>query len=549
MKLFRIIFPKTAKAAMAGLLLSVLFSCGKEEAQEVPVPQEPQASITMLTYLVNISPGEEAYVDFRINPYETKFDYDVEGGKCAISLADQYGGQGADLNCTITRIEPLGSDYNDKGKYRVWLSNARRKHTFENKFILVYTDGKGRKAKSAAFTVKSECDELTASVLATGLPLVRIETVDHEEPTCEYVSHPPGCNGAGIKNPTKVPGTVAVLSGDEIKYSGSMTVRIRGNTSAYQPKKPYKIKLEKKGDMLFRGDDSKYKDKNWILLRYDGLNTLAGLRVNKLLGMQWTPSFIFVNVVFNGDYRGLYMLIEQVRRNEDCRLKVSENGFVLEFDAYWWNEDVYFSGGWNYSQQYTFKYPEDDEVTPEQKAYITQYVKEAESAIRHGTYPDYIDVTSFAKWLLGHEILGNLDCAGSNLFLTKGDNTPYSKLMMANLWDFDNIYRMTGNWANIHVWGAFYYPALLSNSNPEFLDTFVTLWTNNYSKSICQSMSSFMTSYASSAEAKALDASIVLDNQRWRSGHTTVAKSCKNAKDWFDSRYEWLNTQIPALKQ
>ena len=62
-------------------------------------------------------------------------------------------------------------------------------------------------------------------------------------------------------------------------------------------------------------------------------------------------------------------------------------------------------------------------------------------------------------------------------------------------------------------------------------------------------MSSFMTSYASSAEAKALDASIVLDNQRWHSGHTTVAKSCKNAKDWFDSRYEWLNTHIPALKQ
>ena len=547
MKLFRIIFPKTAKAAMAGLLLSVLFSCGKEEAQEVPVPQEPQASITMLTYLVNISPGEEAYVDFRINPYETKFDYDVEGGKCAISLADQYGGQGADLNCTITRIEPLGSDYNDKGKYRVWLSNARRKHTFENKFTLVYTDGKGRKARSSAFTVHCECDELSMSLLATGLPLVRIVTENGEEPTCEYVSHPPGCNGAGIKNPTKVPGTVAVLAGDEIKYSGSMRVRIRGNTSAYAAKKPYKIKLDKKGDMLFRGDDSKYKDKNWLLLRYDDLKTMAGLRVNKLIGMQWTPAFTFVNVSFNGEYRGLYMLIEQVRRNEDCRLKVAENGFVLEYDAYWWNEDVHFTGGWNYGQRYTFKYPEDDEVPAEQLAYITDYAKKMESSIRNGTYPDYIDVTSFAKWLLAHDILGDLDCAGSNLFLTKSDNTPYSKMMMANLWDFDHIYKMKDTWANIHIWGAFYYPTLLASSNREFRDTYTSLW-DNYSKSICPSMSSFMSSYATSAEAKALDASIVLDNQKWHLGHTTVERSCKTAKDWFDTRPDWLNVHIPALK-
>ena len=547
MKLFRIIFPKTAKAAMAGLLLSVLFSCGKEEAQEVPVPQEPQASITMLTYLVNISPGDEAYVDFRINPYETKFDYDVEGGKCAISLADQYGGQGADLNCTITRIEPLGSDYNDKGKYRVWLSNARRKHTFENKFTLVYTDGKGRKARSSAFTVHCECDELSMSLLATGLPLVRIVTENGEEPTCEYVSHPPGCNGAGIKNPTKVPGTVAVLAGDEIKYSGSMRVRIRGNTSAYAAKKPYKIKLDKKGDMLFRGDDSKNKDKNWLLLRYDDLKTMAGLRVNKLIGMQWTPAFTFVNVSFNGEYRGLYMLIEQVRRNEDCRLKVAENGFVLEYDAYWWNEDVHFTGGWNYGQRYTFKYPEDDEVPAEQLAYITDYAKKMESSIRNGTYPDYIDVTSFAKWLLAHDILGDLDCAGSNLFLTKSDNTPYSKMMMANLWDFDHIYKMKDTWANIHIWGAFYYPTLLASSNREFRDTYTSLW-DNYSKSICPSMSSFMSSYATSAEAKALDASIVLDNQKWHLGHTTVERSCKTAKDWFDTRPDWLNVHIPALK-
>jgi hypothetical protein len=100
------------------------------------------------------------------------------------------------------------------------------------------------------------------SLIATGLPLVSITTVDEEEPTCDYVSAPEGSLGMSITNATKVPGRVMViLRGDTVFDSGEyekdvsgMTIKIRGNSSAYSEKQPFKIKLQQKGDMLRRSN-------------------------------------------------------------------------------------------------------------------------------------------------------------------------------------------------------------------------------------------------------------------------------------------------------
>ena len=104
-----------------------------------------------------------------------------------------------------------------------------------------------------------------SQVVATGLPVLCVETVDHEEPTCQYVSAPAGSIGRTIRNATKVPGRMTIYqridgvdslmydSGDYEKDVSGMTIKIRGNSSAYYDKKPYKIKLQKKRDLLFRG--------------------------------------------------------------------------------------------------------------------------------------------------------------------------------------------------------------------------------------------------------------------------------------------------------
>ena len=243
-----------------------------------------------------------------------------------------------------------------------------------------------------------------ATLRSLSMPVVVINTIDNEEPTGEYVVAPEGCNGGSIRNATKVPGSLVIYKGDETLYDSGeyeegvsgMKYNIRGNWSSWLPKKPFKIKLEKKADLLCRGN-KKYNDRNWVLLKE------------------------VVNLTMNGLSQGLYLLIESVKRNKRCRIDVSDTGYIIEFDPYWWNEDFFVPS--NYSDNYTFKHPDVEDFTEESTTYISNAVLEMEQSLKDGTYPSYIDVLSFASWLVAHDILGTQDGLGSNIFMMKYDNT------------------------------------------------------------------------------------------------------------------------------
>lgn len=395
---------------------------------------------------------------------------------------------------------------------------------------------------------------LTISVLGqTGLPILDIHTINGEEPQCEFVFAPENAFGISITNVTKVPGrSVLIMQGDTIFDSGEyekdrhgMTIKIRGNTSAYYSvKKPYKIKLEKKNDMLGRGD-STYYDKNWILIDDGGdmLNTMIGLKINELLGLgKWTPTYMFVNLYINDDYRGIYMLLESVKRNADCRINVDkQTGYIIECDAYWWNENVWFNT--ESEKKYTFKYPDDKDVTNEQISYIQQTLNTMEHSIVEGTYNDYIDVYSFAAWMMAHDILGTYDSGGANVYLTKYDNTPDSKLTMATLWDFGSIMKTNNEWSRIRTDDFFYFNQLFENKNSEFLNAYITIW-NQKSEDIFEGIKTFLNDFASSQTAIAIQESRPYDGQRWGYPVSTVNENIQDALTWFTQRQKWINGQL-----
>ena len=121
------------------------------------------------------------------------------------------------------------------------------------------------------------------------LPTVMIETVNGEELTCELVQAPEGCLGQSIRNANKVGAKMVIVqdgqtlydSGDYQESEKGVTIKIRGNSSAYKRKKGYKLKLQKKADLLGR-NDAKYEDKEWVLITDErtSLNTLIGLKVS-----------------------------------------------------------------------------------------------------------------------------------------------------------------------------------------------------------------------------------------------------------------------------
>ncbi len=217
-------------------------------------------------------------------------------------------------------------------------------------------------------------------IRAIGLPVLEVQTNNNEEPTCDYLYQSDCYPLSTIANATKVPGRLLLMDKNDTIYdsgayfpdSTGMTIKIRGNCSAFERKKSYKLKLQKKADLLCRSfKETDYRDKNWVLLRTDEmypiLNILVGLKINEMMALPWTPAWRFVNVVINGDYRGVYVLAESVKRNADCRLNVDkQTGFIVEYDPYYWNEDVYVESSIPSSLHYSFKYPDSEDITEQQ---------------------------------------------------------------------------------------------------------------------------------------------------------------------------------------
>ena len=174
------------------------------------------------------------------------------------------------------------------------------------------------------------------------IPTVQVMTVNGEIPTCDLVTAPEGCMGQSINNATKIGARMTIVKNDEILYDSGdyeedingITIKIRGNSSAWKDKRGYKIKLQQATDLLLRGRVDTYRDKDWLLINDEKgmLNTMIGLKVNELIGMPWTPRFQFVNLTMNGLSQGLYLLIESVKRNKRCRIDVSDTGYIIEFD-------------------------------------------------------------------------------------------------------------------------------------------------------------------------------------------------------------------------
>ena len=408
--------------------------------------------------------------------------------------------------------------------------------------------------------IKAQTDFSFENISKIGLPVVSVITLNGEEPICDYVTHPEGSMGESITNATKVPCRIIITknqnilfdSGDYEKNVSGATIKINGNTGAYHDNKPYKIKLQVKEDLLLRGD-KKYKDKEWRLLKdARTLNTMIGLKMNELIGMPWTPSYMPCNVFINNDYRGCYLLIESVKRNSDSRLNVDENtGFIIERDPYWWNESIYFSTDYfNMSNGYrwTWKYPDEDDVTEEITEYVQSSINQAEKSIKEGNYEQYIDVNSFVSWILAHDILGTWDSGGSNLYLMRYDNN--SLLQMANMWDFDTIFWMNkDSFSRYHTESYdYYFPLLFNNVNTTFLYAYINKW-NKIKDIIPQQIIDFIKEFADSEEGKALQLSREYYTKRWNKELTTVSEDVEKVTDWFNNHLPWLDTTINNMSK
>lgn len=353
----------------------------------------------------------------------------------------------------------------------------------------VYTDG--TKKPTISFVVNWSADifkkgtaEVTVSarnrtvtfdisfdgdLIETGLPVVYIDTENQ---------------AAVDSKETYIKANMVIKEKGNVLSENKLRIKGRGNATWTYPKKPYKLKLDNKANVLDMGED-----KDWVLLsNYCDktlLRTGIAFKLSQLMNFPWTVKDRFVEVVLNGEYLGNYHLVEGIKQDSK-RVDIPKDGYLFERDGYYLQEPRYFVSSRGYG--YSFKNPDpEDDLTDEQWNYIKNYMDEFESVLASAAFADpvtgyarYMDVQSFVRWFIFQNILANMD---TNVYLTKDDRSD-SKLYMGPVWDFE--WSIGIGWyegarprpANYYVWdsNAFYYDRLLQD--PAFKAKVREMWNN-----------------------------------------------------------------------
>lgn len=242
------------------------------------------------------------------------------------------------------------------------------------------------------------------------------------------------------------PGERNYLSDSMNHYNGTIGIELRGNSTQSFPKKPYtfetRLETGENNDVALLGFP---EENDWILRAsyYDHTflrNPLAH-HMSRLMG-NWSSGNKHCELVIDGEYQGLYILLEKIKRTKNrldlSKLKPEEitgeditGGYIYEVAGQ--HDD--------FGHSRRLRYPDIDDVAPEQLAYIRKYdddfrrvMEGLSSEDPAKVYNDWIDLLTFVDYMLIQEASRNPDGYGWSCYFHKDKN---GKLCAGPVWDFD----------------------------------------------------------------------------------------------------------------
>ena len=428
---------------LAGLILTLtgllLASCGEDKIEE-QVARLRLVSVDETS--VVLPENGSAEVTFRVKDPDFPLNYQVGSTLCQVRLQLRNGASPVHFRLSsVVKGEAAGV-------YKAVIADTGVDWDYAEDACLLLVnrapDGTESYLNSSFFEVRSEAAGY-GLLVKTGLPTVYVDTE----------------GGKGITSKTEyVKASVKIRGTDKYESLGSTTceIRGRGNTTWTWPKKPYLIKLDEKQHIF-----GMHKHKRWVLLANfmdrTLMRNLVSMKVSSMMShLAWTPGCVPVELVLNGKHVGSYLLIEQVRV-DNHRVAITEmtpqdntgdavtGGYLLELDFHYDNEIQWIdphgnNNQWGSGVPFGIKYPDPDDITPQQLAYIKKYISDAANTLYGGNFKDpvngyakYIDVDSFIDYWIVFEVMGNHELSNpGSVFMHKDRG---GKLVAGPCWDFD----------------------------------------------------------------------------------------------------------------
>ena len=378
-------------------------------------------------------------------------------------------------------------------------------------------------------SVGKGADMLTFRVMqASGLPTLYLTSADSANRGLAYVD--------GSKNNVVTDAAMALIAANGTSiYNGGLTqLKARGNsTFTYAEKKSYQIKLAEPSDLLGKQEQVK----TWVLLAsYFDATQMHDKLIKDLaaeLGLAYTASCDWVNLYYDGVYRGIYLLSEKNSVGEtsvaitdmeqayeqlnegygtDMTTALAENsygqqyqytkdltepknitgGYLIELNHDMWDE----ASGFKTRQGVAFNVKSPEWCGDSAMKYISEYYQAFEDAVYAtddtGAYTgynastgkyfyDYVDMDSLVKVFLLQELSLNCDGFISSVYFYKDAD---GKMFAGPIWDQDMTFGTGWTKTNAADIEDYHYLAKALIQIPAFKTAVVEYYSSTFAPAV-----------------------------------------------------------------
>ncbi len=283
------------------------------------------------------------------------------------------------------------------------------------------------------------------------IPLTKVTTEDQE---VIYTGEDP-----------YITGTISIIDNgnhvnslaDGADFSSSMKIKYRGNFSLNFDKKQYGIKLiDENGENAKLSVLGMEANNDWILnvsqLDESLIRNYLAYNIGSAL-FEGTPECKYCEVILkDGDeynYQGLYMMLEKVEKGEG-RVELSgydpgekivdyllcrdrEDSEEIQISTY--GDQMGLTSG-----RLSVVYPDAEAIDDYSFNYIQDQIDNIDRVLYSdddavfSSWPEYIDITSFADYFIFNELMSNYDAGHNSTYMYKKG---VGKLCMGPVWDYD----------------------------------------------------------------------------------------------------------------
>ena len=275
--------------------------------------------------------------------------------------------------------------------------------------------------------------------------------------------------GVEIPDEPRIPASMGIINNESgVNYiddpfndfDGSITIERRGNSSQWQGKTPYRFETVDE-----EGENSNVEllgmpaENDWVLYApwqdKTMIRNVLTYQLSNEMG-RYASRSRHVELYLNDEYRGIYVLMEKIKRDGN-RVDISKlnpdeitgddvtGGYILKFDWFYTGDNI---GGFESefdNMIYNYHYPKPSDIVPEQEAYIEEYINDFETIMMDNDYtndstgyPSMMNVESFVDFILLQELAKNVDAYRLSTYIYKDKESIDNRLTAGPVWDFNH---------------------------------------------------------------------------------------------------------------